>query len=116
MSPVTSGSPSLDKGDATWIVRRGLADGSCVCLEPRNHPGDFLGHFDHRLHRQPMDGTARFRADATFCPQTGRSGTDTSSASYDYPTRHLRHYDHGVHLAGNGGSTSGTAAPPGPPT
>ncbi|MGW3466182.1 AbfB domain-containing protein [Streptomyces olivaceoviridis] len=34
MSPLTSSSSSLDKNDATWIVRRGLADGSCVSRTP----------------------------------------------------------------------------------
>ena len=30
IAPITSGSAEQDKGDATWIVRRGLADNSCV--------------------------------------------------------------------------------------
>ncbi|ANP57042.1 alpha-L-arabinofuranosidase B [Streptomyces griseochromogenes] len=112
LSPVTSGSSSLDKNDATWIVRRGLADSSCVSFESRNYPGDFLRHYDYRLHRQPMDGTSRFRADATFCPHTGKSGTGTSFASYNYPTRYLRHYDYNVYIASDGGSNdfdSGTS-------
>ncbi|WP_030655718.1 MULTISPECIES: alpha-L-arabinofuranosidase B [Streptomyces] len=106
ISPVTSSSPSLDKNDATWIVRRGLADSSCVSFESRNYPGDFLRHSNYRVYRQPMDGTAQFRADATFCPQTGRSGTGTSFASYNYPTRYLRHYDHGLYIASNGGTNA----------
>ncbi len=106
ISPVTSSSSSLDKNDATWIVRRGLADASCVSFESRNYPGDFLRHFDYRVYRQPMDGTAQFRADATFCPQAGKSGTGTSFASYNYPTRYLRHYDHGLYVASNGGANA----------
>lgn len=27
---------------------------------------------------------------------TGKSGTGSSFASYNYPTRYLRHYDHDV--------------------
>ena len=33
IAPITSGSAEQDKGDSTWIVRRGLADGSCVSLK-----------------------------------------------------------------------------------
>ncbi|MGW1795376.1 AbfB domain-containing protein [Streptomyces sp. NPDC001984] len=110
ISPVTSSSSALDKNDATWIVRRGLADSSCVSFESRNYPGDFLRHYNYRLQRQPMTGTAQFRADATFCPQTGKSGTGTSFASYNYPTRYLRHYDHNVYIASNGGSNTWDSA------
>ncbi|MEW2508692.1 AbfB domain-containing protein [Streptomyces sp. NPDC046870] len=45
----------------------------------------------------------------------GKSGTGTSFASYNYPTRYLRHYDHDLYMASNGGadafdsSTSRTA-------
>ncbi|WP_129312089.1 alpha-L-arabinofuranosidase B [Streptomyces sp. L2] len=106
ISPVTSGSSALDRNDATWIVRRGLADGSCVSFESRNYPGDFLRHFDFKLSRQPMDGTAQFRADATFCPQSGKNGSGTSFASYNYPTRYLRHYDYNVYIASDGGSNA----------
>ncbi|GGJ11807.1 hypothetical protein GCM10010121_022670 [Streptomyces brasiliensis] len=107
---MTSGSPVLDKNDATWIVRRGPASSSCVSFESRNYPGDLLRHYDYRLHRQPMDGTAQFRADATFCPQTGKSGTGTSFASYNYPTRHLRHYNLNLCTASNGGSNAWDSA------
>src|SRR4051812_35103740 len=71
-------------------------------FEPRNYPCD-------KLYRQPMDGTAQSRADATFCPQTGESGTGTSFASYNCPTRYLRHYTLDVCTASNGGSDTGTA-------
>ncbi|MGW7523965.1 alpha-L-arabinofuranosidase B [Streptomyces sp. NPDC054783] len=104
VSAITSSSSSLDKNDATWIVRKGLADSSCVSFESRNYPGDYLRHSDFKLYRQPMDGTALFRADATFCPQTGKSGTGTSFASYNYPTRYLRHYDYNLYIASDGGS------------
>ncbi|MEV6111651.1 alpha-L-arabinofuranosidase B [Streptomyces sp. NPDC052109] len=104
LSAITSSSSGLDKNDATWIVRKGLADSACVSFESRNYPGDYLRHSNFRLYRQPMDGTALFRADATFCPQTGKSGTGTSFASYNYPTRYLRHYDYNLYVASDGGS------------
>lgn len=102
-SVVSAASPALDRNDASWIVRRGLANPSCVSFESRNYPGDFLRHFDYQVRRQPMDGSAVFRADATFCPQAGRSGTGTSFASYNYPTRFLRHFNHTLYIASNGG-------------
>jgi non-reducing end alpha-L-arabinofuranosidase len=57
IAPITSGSAEQDKGDSTWIVRRGLADNSCVSFESRNNPGDFLRHQNFVLHAQPFDGT-----------------------------------------------------------
>jgi hypothetical protein len=102
-SVVSAASPALDRNDASWIVRRGLANPSCVSFESRNYPGDFLRHFNYQVRRQPMDGSAIFRADATFCPQAGRSGTGTSFASYNYPTRFLRHYANTLYIASNGG-------------
>ncbi|MFF7973970.1 AbfB domain-containing protein [Streptomyces sp. NPDC007905] len=45
-------------------------------------------------------------ADATFCPWTGKSGTGTSFASYNYPTRYPRHYNLNVCIASNGGSNA----------
>jgi len=105
-SVISSSSSALDKNDASWIVRKGLADSSCVSFESRNYPGDFLRHSDFQLYRQPMDGSALFRADATFCPTAGKSGQGTSFASYNYPTRFLRHYNNTVYIASDGGSNA----------
>jgi hypothetical protein len=98
-SVIASGSSAVDKGDASWIVRRGLASPSCVSFESRNFPGDFLRHSNFQLFRQPMDGTALFRADATFCPQAGKSGSGTSFASFNFPTRFIRHFNNTVYIA-----------------
>ncbi|HVQ93038.1 MAG TPA: alpha-L-arabinofuranosidase B [Mycobacteriales bacterium] len=102
-SVVAAGSSAVDRSDATWIVRRGLANNSCVSFESRNFPGDFLRHSNFQLFRQPMDGTALFRSDATFCPQAGRSGQGTSFASLNFPTRFLRHFNNTLFIASNGG-------------
>lgn len=103
-SVIGSGSSSLDRSDATWIVRSGLAGGSCVSFESRNYPGDYLRHRNYQLYRQHDDGSALFAADATFCPQAGRSGQGTSFAAANFPDRFLRHYDNTVYIASNGGS------------
>ena len=103
---ISSGSATLDKDDGTWIVRRGLASNACVSFESRNFPGDFLRHQNFQLRRQPMDGSALFRADATFCPQAGRSGQGTSFASFNFPTRFIRHFNNQLFIASNGGSNA----------
>jgi hypothetical protein len=105
-SVIAANSAALDKNDGTWIVRRGLASNACVSFESRDFPGDFLRHFNFQLVRQPMDGTAIFRADATFCPQAGRSGTGTSFASFNFPTRFIRHFNNTVFIASNGGTNA----------
>ena len=53
-----------------------------------------------------MDGSAAFRADATFCPQAAKNGQGTSFASYNYPDRFIRHYANTVYIASNGGSNA----------
>jgi non-reducing end alpha-L-arabinofuranosidase len=105
-SVISSGSSALDKNDSSWIVRRGLADPSCVSFESRNYPGDFLRHSNFELYRQPMDGSTLFREDATFCPETGKNGQGYSFRSYNYPTRYIRHYDNTVYIASDGGSNA----------
>jgi non-reducing end alpha-L-arabinofuranosidase len=105
-SVITSTSVQVDKDDGTFIVRRGLANNACVSFESRNFPGDFLRHQNFQLHRQPNDGSALFRADATFCPQAGRSGQGTSFASFNFPTRFIRHFNSTLFIASNGGSNN----------
>jgi non-reducing end alpha-L-arabinofuranosidase len=105
-SVINAGSVQLDKDDGTFIVRRGLANNACVSFESRNFPGDFLRHQNFQLHRQPNDGSALFRADATFCPQAGRSGQGTSFASFNFPTRFIRHFNSTLFIASNGGSNN----------
>ena len=100
----------MDKNDATWIVRKGLADASCVSFESRNYPGDFLRHFNFQVYRQPMDGSAAFRADATFCPVAGKNGQGTSFRSYNYSGKYLRHYNHTLYIADTSGTHTFDAA------
>jgi hypothetical protein len=105
-SVITSSSSSLDKSDATWVVHSGLASSSCVSFESKNYPGDYLRHQNFQVYRQHNDGSSQFTADATFCPQSGKSGQGTSLASYNYPDRFLRHYNNTVYIASNGGSNA----------
>jgi non-reducing end alpha-L-arabinofuranosidase len=106
IAPVTSSSAEQDKGDSTWIVRRGLADNSCVSFESRNNPGAFLRQQNFALHVQPFDGTAHNRSDATFCPQPGNAGKGNSFHSLKYPTKYVRHYYGKLYVADNGGKNA----------
>jgi non-reducing end alpha-L-arabinofuranosidase len=106
ISPISSSSSALDKNDATWIVRRGLASNSCVSFESKNFPGDYLRHQNFILHRQPDDGSALFASDATFCPVAGKNGKGSSFQSVNFPTRFIRHFDFNVYIASDGGSSN----------
>jgi non-reducing end alpha-L-arabinofuranosidase len=106
IAPITSSSAEQDKGDSTWIVRRGLADNSCVSFESRNNPGDFLRHQNVALHMQPFDGTALNRSDATFCPQPGKDGKGNSFYAINDPTKYIRHYYGKVYIASDGDGTN----------
>ncbi|MEU6782893.1 alpha-L-arabinofuranosidase B [Nonomuraea angiospora] len=105
-SVITSGSSSLDKNDATWIVRNGLAYSACVSFESKNYPGSYLRHSNYQLYRNANDGSALFASDATFCPQPGMNGQGLSWASFNFPNRLLRHYNNIVYIGSEGGSNS----------
>jgi hypothetical protein len=105
-SVITSSSSSTDKSNASWIVRAGLANSSCVSFESKNTAGSFLRHQNYRLFLQANDGSALFRSDATFCAQAGMNGQGTSLASSNFPSRYVRHYANNLYIASNGGSNA----------
>jgi Alpha-L-arabinofuranosidase B (ABFB) domain len=81
ITQITSGSSATIKADATWIVRAGLANSSCISFESANDPpGHFLRHYDFELYLDPDDGSAQFAQDATFCPEPGTAARDTRSS------------------------------------
>jgi hypothetical protein len=106
ISPIDSSSSATAKADATWIVRAGLANSSCVSFESANASGSFLRHYAFELYLNPNDGSSQFAADATFCPQPGNSGTGYSLQSSNYPTKYIRHYDFTGYIASDGGSNA----------
>ncbi|WP_329790635.1 AbfB domain-containing protein [Lentzea sp. DG1S-22] len=99
---VTGTSDALTKGDATFVVRRGLADPTCYSLESRNIPGQFLRHADFRVRLGTNDNTDLFRRDATFCAQQGNGGVRLESVN-ELGTN-IRHYQEEVWVASNGGA------------
>ncbi|MFF1630631.1 alpha-L-arabinofuranosidase B [Streptomyces sp. NPDC058272] len=106
ISPISSSSSATDKSDATWIVRAGLANSSCVSFESANATGQYLRHVGFQLHLNANDGTSLFAQDATFCPQTGNSGLGYSFMSGNYDSKYLRHYYYTGYIASDGGSNA----------
>ncbi|KAF4772854.1 alpha-L-arabinofuranosidase B [Colletotrichum scovillei] len=49
------------------------------------------------------DGSKQFKEDATFCTQSGISGTGSSFRAWSYPTTYFRHYNNLGYAARNGG-------------
>lgn len=105
IAPVTSSSDEQARGASTWIVRRGLADDSCVSFESRNNPGGFLRQQNFVLRIEPFDGTAVNRSDATFCPEPGKNGKGRSFRSANDPTKYIRHFYGKVYIASHGDGT-----------
>ncbi|MEU0412890.1 alpha-L-arabinofuranosidase B [Streptomyces griseorubiginosus] len=106
ISSINSASSATDKADATWIVRAGLANSSCLSFESANDPGQYLRHYNYELYLDTDNGGSTFAQDATFCPTTGNSGTGHSFQSVNYPTKYIRHYNYTAYIAGNGGSNA----------
>jgi len=79
------GSSAVDRADARFIVRRGLADGDCVSFESSNYPGRFLRHRNFEIRLDRLDRTRLFGLDATFCAET-RGGAVVLRA-HNYPDR-----------------------------
>jgi hypothetical protein len=99
---VTATSDPGTKSDATFVVRRGLADPSCYSLESRNFPGSYLRHQSFRVRLSVNENTDLFRRDATFCAQPGSGGVRL--ASLNELGTNVRHYSEEVWVASNGGA------------
>jgi hypothetical protein len=70
----------------------GLADPAGVSFQSVNFPTRYLRHFNYALRTDVNDGTAVFRADATFYRVAGfADATWASFRSYNFRDRYLRH-------------------------
>ncbi|MDP9395361.1 MAG: AbfB domain-containing protein [Actinomycetota bacterium] len=107
---VDAASGALLKADATWTIRRGLADSSCYSFESVNSPGRYLRHAASRVRSDASDGSAGFAADATWCSRPGLQGTGVTFESINFPGSYLRHFDAQVWMA-NGTSVGGWNRP-----
>lgn len=103
ISHITERSPALDKQDATWIVRAGLADNSCFSFESKNYPGGFLRHQNGAVYHHQNDGSRQFAEDATFVATPGRNGHGLSLSAYNFPDHYVRHWQGELYIATSGG-------------
>ncbi len=101
---VNAGSGALLKQDATYTLRRGLADSSCYSFELANYPGRYLRHTDSRVRTAADDGSVLFRQDATFRARPGIGGTGVTFESLNIPGSSLRHFESAVYIASDTGS------------
>ncbi|OZV77459.1 alpha-L-arabinofuranosidase [Micromonospora echinospora] len=78
--------------DQMWRMVPGLADAAGVSFEAVNRPGSYLRHSGYAVRLDPDDGSATFRADATFHRTPGLADASwTSFRSHNVPDRYLRH-------------------------
>ncbi|WP_433892644.1 AbfB domain-containing protein [Streptomyces sp. CA-111067] len=99
-------SSDLDRRDATFIVRAGLANAACYSFESYNYPGDYLHQTGSRVDKAPNDGTSTFAGDATFCPALGNTGSGVSLLSWSQPGKSLRNSGGQVWISQEGGGTN----------
>lgn len=77
--------------DSQFRIVPGLS-GSGVSLESTNFPGYYLRHRNFEMWVERNDGSAIFRADASFTQRAGlASSAAVSFESQNYPGRYLRH-------------------------
>jgi hypothetical protein len=103
---VSSSSSATLKGDATWIVRPGLANSSCVSFESANKSGQYLRHYGFQLYLNASDGSSLFNQDATFCAHPGITGQGVSLPSNNFSDHYLRHFDFTVYAATDRGTNT----------
>ncbi|GAA2353981.1 hypothetical protein Cme02nite_46660 [Catellatospora methionotrophica] len=68
--------------EATFTVAKGLADANCFSFVGVD--GGYLRHRDWRIRHDKNDGSALFRADATFCVRPGSTPDTLYLESYNY--------------------------------
>jgi hypothetical protein len=56
----------LFRKDATFCIRKGLANPKFSSFESLNYPGRFMRHRSFEFHIDPNDGSDLFKKDATF--------------------------------------------------
>ncbi|WP_306213731.1 AbfB domain-containing protein [Actinoplanes sp. RD1] len=97
LDPVSARSDALSRADATFVLRRGLADPECFSLESVNYPGLFVRHRNFRILLTRPDGAA----DATFCTEQGGSAAAGGLLlrSVNFPDRRIAAHGDELSLA-----------------
>jgi hypothetical protein len=96
---VDAASNAALKGDATFVVRRGLDDPTCYSFESRNRPGQYLRHANFRVSLGGDVADPFFRTDATFCAHPGKAPGSVRLASVNVRGHNLRHINSEVWIA-----------------
>ncbi|MFI9008075.1 family 43 glycosylhydrolase [Actinosynnema sp. NPDC053489] len=85
--------------DSQFRVVTGLSGSGTVSLESTNFPGYYLRHRNYEFWVERADGTAAFRADASFFRRAGLAdGSAVSFEAQNFPGRYLRHNGTTVNL------------------
>jgi hypothetical protein len=87
--------------DQYWQIVPGLANGGSdyVSFQSVYFPGYYLRHSNYDFVLAKDDGTATFKADATFKKVPGlKDSTWSSFQSYNFPTRYIRHFNYELKL------------------
>ena len=93
--------------DQLWKLVPGLADAAGVSFESVNYPGRYLRHQNYELRLAADDGSATFKADATFHRTPGLADASWSSfRSHNYPDRYVRHYSYVLRIDPLGSTSS----------
>ncbi|GAB4048469.1 AbfB domain-containing protein [Catellatospora paridis] len=79
---VTPASPGGVRQAVTFTVAKGLADVNCFSFVGVD--GSYLRHRDSRIRHEKNDGSALFRADATFCVRPGAKPDTVYLESHNY--------------------------------
>jgi hypothetical protein len=92
VDPINSSSANADKQAATFEVVAGLDTSrpGCVSFRSITNSSQYLRHSGFRVLLNTNNNTALFRADATFCPRVGLTGSGVSLESINFPGRFLR--------------------------
>jgi hypothetical protein len=79
---IGAASTDLERADSRFVVRSAPAAAGCIVFESVNYPGYFLRHRDSGIYLERMEFSARFAADATFCPAARDGGQVLASRNY----------------------------------
>jgi len=97
----------LDRADASFVVRPGLNGATgAVSFESVNLPGQFLRHSFFRVRLARDDGTAAFKADASFRERAGLAAGGISYESTNFPGRFIRHRNFELWVDSNNGGAA----------
>ncbi|MBP2325480.1 hypothetical protein JOF56_005865 [Kibdelosporangium banguiense] len=88
--------------DATWRVLPGKADATCHSFESVARPEYYLRQQGLQVMIAPSDGTAQFKADATWCTKPGLNAT-AALESLSRRGKLLRHHNNLVWAADSSG-------------